>query len=433
MSQLERRDLVMSLKSELEQVRMLQAKIASLTVDALACPPINETNSNQKGSNRHSMVEHFPMSMNDVAVVQGGKECPPVRNGPRTKGGASTARRTELVKQSLPQSNNFVMLMKQCEALLTRLMSHKDAWIFNEPVDIVKHNIPDYFKVIKHPMDLGTIKRKLLSGQYSNPMGFAADVRLTFKNASTYNPVGHAVHNMAGIMSKYFEMRWRPIEKKIPATVDESIASKSSVIIEPDSNYVSPSKKQKTTTLENKVKQEHDKQGMSDFEKQKLGLELEALMAELPDNIIDFLKETSMSGSQISEDELEIDIDALNDNILFTLRKLLDDYLLEKQKNQAKLVPCKIEIRNESRFSNLLAQQSKDHEPAEEEVDIGGDDEPPVSSSIPVEIDKDAAGRNSSCSGSSRSSNESGSSSSEGKRRKEREEEMEKMGRDRRE
>ncbi|KAI3454990.1 hypothetical protein Pfo_011653 [Paulownia fortunei] len=413
MSQLERRDLEMSLKSELEQVRMLQKKIASLTLDAMANPPTKETHSYQNGSNRPAMVGSFPMSMNDAAVVQGRKKCPPGKNGPRTKGGAVAARRTESVSHGVPQSNNFVMLMKQCETLLNRLMTHQHAWIFNEPVDIVKHNIPDYFNVIKHPMDLGTIKRKLLAGQYKNPMGFAADVRLTLKNALTYNPAGHLVHVMAEIMSKYFETRWRPIEKKIPATADESIASKSSVIIEPESSYVPPTKKQKTTYVENKVKQDPDKRGMSDFEKQKLGEELEASMAELPDNIIDFLKESTLNGSQISEDELEIDIDALNDDTLFTLRKLLDDYLLEKHKYQAKMEPCEIEIRSESRFSNLSLQHCKDNQPADDDVDVGGDDPPPISSSVPVEIDKDAARRNSNGSSSRSSSSESGSSSSD--------------------
>ena len=80
------------------------------------------------------------------------------------------------------------MLMKQCETLLNRLMSHQFGWVFNTPVDVVTLKIPDYFTVIKHPMDLGTVKSKLSSGQYSSPLGFAADVRLMFSNCYKYNP-----------------------------------------------------------------------------------------------------------------------------------------------------------------------------------------------------------------------------------------------------
>lgn len=51
------------------------------------------------------------------------------------------------------------------------------------------------------------------------------------------------------------------------------------------------------------------------------------------------------------------------------------------------------------------------NDPADEEVDIGGND-PPVSSFPPVEIEKDRARRSNKCSSSSSSSSGSGSSSS---------------------
>jgi hypothetical protein len=35
--------------------------------------------------------------------------------------------------------------------------------IFREPVDVKKLNLPQYLEIIKHPMDLGTIKVTLFS------------------------------------------------------------------------------------------------------------------------------------------------------------------------------------------------------------------------------------------------------------------------------
>lgn len=345
MSSLERRELEERLKTELEQVRKLQRKIASFTFDSNVRPPGSDVHSYQNASKRPAMVETLPMSSNYKPLPPGKKKCPSGRHGPRTKGGVTATARNKSVKQDLPQLTTSVMLMKQCEALLNRLMKHHHAPIFNEPVDIVKHKVPHYFNVIKHPMDLGTIKSKLVSDQYSIPMEFAADVRLTFRNAMTFNPPSHEVHGMADMLSKFFEMRWKQIEKKIPPTIDhQTTASKSSVIIEPESANLPPAKKQKTTSAENKVKLEREKRAMSAVEKQKLAAELEALVAELPDNIVNFLKDNTSNGSQVSDDELEIDVDALNDDTLFKLRTLVDDYLLEKQEKQVILEHHEIEV-----------------------------------------------------------------------------------------
>ena len=48
-------------------------------------------------------------------------------------------------------------------------------------------NLPDYLEVIKAPMDLTTIGRKVDSGEYASPDQFVADMRLVFRNAMTYN------------------------------------------------------------------------------------------------------------------------------------------------------------------------------------------------------------------------------------------------------
>ncbi|KVH87394.1 hypothetical protein Ccrd_025375, partial [Cynara cardunculus var. scolymus] len=118
------------------------------------------------------------------------------------------------------------------------------------------------------------------------------------------------------------------------------------------------------------------------------------------------------NGNQTIEDKIEIDIDTLSNDTLFKLRKLLDDYLVDKQKNMAKAETCEIELHNESGFSNSSMEACKANDANEEDVDIGGNDLP-ISSFPPIEIEKDTAVRNSKCSSSSSSSSDSGSSSSE--------------------
>lgn len=58
---------------------------------------------------------------------------------------------------------------------------------FRQPVDPSALGIPDYFDIIKKPMDLSTIKRKLDTGQYTDPWDYVDDVWLMFDNAWIYN------------------------------------------------------------------------------------------------------------------------------------------------------------------------------------------------------------------------------------------------------
>ncbi|XP_061952352.1 transcription factor GTE8-like isoform X2 [Populus nigra] len=372
MSRPERKDLEMRLKKELEQVRILQRKVASLSSNTVLLSPSSDIRSCSDGQKRPPL-EGLHSSF-EVPAPQSKKRAHPDRNRGHTKKGTSA--RSEPVKPAAPLGISTAMLMKQCEALLNRLMAHQFGWIFNTPVDVVKLNIPDYFTIIKHPMDLGTVKGKIVSGEYLSPLGFAADVRLTFSNAMKYNPPGNDVHSMAETLSKYFEVRWKVIEKKLPVTTGvESMPSRTDVHIERETTVhieretttsAPPLKKKKITPSDNKVKPEPVRRVMSNGEKQKLSMELEALLGELPESIIEFLKEHSGNAGQTGEDEIEIDIDALGDDTLFNLRKLLDNYILEKQKNQSKAEPCEMEIINEPGISNSSLLPCKDSDSGSE-------------------------------------------------------------------
>ena len=97
------------------------------------------------------------------------------------------------------------LIRLQVTQLLSALMEHPMAWIFNTPVDPVKLNLPDYFDYIKRPMDLGTIRKRLDSNQYRTLKAFIYDVRLVWSNALAYNPPGTEVHQLAWQFSQRFE------------------------------------------------------------------------------------------------------------------------------------------------------------------------------------------------------------------------------------
>uniref|UniRef100_G1TQT7 Bromodomain containing 3 n=1 Tax=Oryctolagus cuniculus TaxID=9986 RepID=G1TQT7_RABIT len=101
--------------------------------------------------------------------------------------------------------------LRHCDSILKEMLSKKHAayaWPFYKPVDAEALELHDYHDIIKHPMDLSTVKRKMDSREYPDAQGFAADVRLMFSNCYKYNPPDHEVVAMARKLQDVFEMRF---------------------------------------------------------------------------------------------------------------------------------------------------------------------------------------------------------------------------------
>lgn len=52
---------------------------------------------------------------------------------------------------------------------------------------VTKRDVPDYYNIIKNPMDLGTLMKKLKNLEYKSKKEFADDVALIWQNCLTYN------------------------------------------------------------------------------------------------------------------------------------------------------------------------------------------------------------------------------------------------------
>ncbi|KAI4342207.1 hypothetical protein MLD38_026857 [Melastoma candidum] len=69
--------------------------------------------------------------------------------------------------------------------ILDRLQRKDTYGVFSEPVN--PEELPDYDEVIEHPMDFGTVRKKLDSGAYLNLEQFEKDISLISSNAMQYN------------------------------------------------------------------------------------------------------------------------------------------------------------------------------------------------------------------------------------------------------
>jgi len=101
--------------------------------------------------------------------------------------------------------------LAQCKAVVRDLRKHKDAGAFLEPVDWKQLGIMDYPKIIKRPMDLGTIMKRLESGQYSSVQEVVADVDLVWGNAMTYNQDESFIYKMAADLKAYADRKMAPL------------------------------------------------------------------------------------------------------------------------------------------------------------------------------------------------------------------------------
>jgi hypothetical protein len=108
-----------------------------------------------------------------------------------------------------PPAKIRVAMGKRCTQILAKLQKEKRSIWFNAPVEVELLGLHDYHAVIKHPMDLSTVRATLAARRYPSHDAFAADVCLTFSNALRYNLVGHDVHTFAGDLLASFEKMYR--------------------------------------------------------------------------------------------------------------------------------------------------------------------------------------------------------------------------------
>ena len=80
-----------------------------------------------------------------------------------------------VMMEKAQRPNELWQPIRRCLMVLERLTNDSYSTIFMEPVSL--EDFPDYTEVIDQPMDLGTIRKKLLTKKYQAPEIFARDMR----------------------------------------------------------------------------------------------------------------------------------------------------------------------------------------------------------------------------------------------------------------
>ena len=101
-------------------------------------------------------------------------------------------------------SDAFISMLK---SLYNQLKSHPSSWPFLKPVSTAE--VPDYYEVVKNPMDFKTIGDKLKFKQYSNMNDFFDDMNQIFMNCRVYNDKVTEYYECANNLEHFFHLRMR--------------------------------------------------------------------------------------------------------------------------------------------------------------------------------------------------------------------------------
>uniref|UniRef100_A0A182KDU6 Bromodomain adjacent to zinc finger domain protein 1A n=1 Tax=Anopheles christyi TaxID=43041 RepID=A0A182KDU6_9DIPT len=115
----------------------------------------------------------------------------------------SAARRSRRTGEDLPL--NSVALY----TLIDDILKHQNSWPFNRPVSAKE--VPDYYAVIKNPMDFARIKSKLNMGDYKINEQMLSDVQLVFRNCDLYNTDETDVYRIGRDLERYVVKRCKEL------------------------------------------------------------------------------------------------------------------------------------------------------------------------------------------------------------------------------
>ena len=189
---------------------------------------------------------------------------------------------------------------KKLDKIFNLMENDPQAIDFLVPVDYVALNILDYPTIITHPMDLGTVKKKLENGEYKLFQDFMSDINLIWKNCKTYNKAGSEIVKMALHCEKKMKML---IDKQFKNYQNKTTNKKSS-------NNSNLSYEQKTKLIKNirelnnetltqivKIILKDCPKGIEDIDTEKLQIKVDLIDHKTYESINQIIEKTKANNS----------------------------------------------------------------------------------------------------------------------------------------
>jgi len=210
---------------------------------------------------------------------------------------------------------------RKAKSILKNTMDHSQAFPFVEAVDWKKLKIPDYPQIIKKPMDLGKVEKRLAAGHYSSMEDFASDVRLTFTNAKLYNVEFSDIHQMAKGVEAHFEDALASVWKGKKRSAGDMKGSAKKLKKEDSDDELSDVSHE----LPEEPTEEEKARPVTLDEKRELNDKINLLKSDELGKMVDIIKDRCpKSIDQTKDDEIEIDVDALEPGDLRYISKFVN-------------------------------------------------------------------------------------------------------------
>jgi hypothetical protein len=167
---------------------------------------------------RYEGLAKFPDKLSDVpglAHLAPSKraETPPPSTS-RRKVSSSEAAASESPPRQRPISSRLQVptsVEAMAHDVLETALSNGASWPFKAPVDV--NVAPDYYQVIRNPMDISTMKAKNAKGEYRSLRDLKDDFKLMFENCIFYNGDDSIYAQAAQVLEKVVTQRIERLEQ----------------------------------------------------------------------------------------------------------------------------------------------------------------------------------------------------------------------------
>jgi hypothetical protein len=197
--------------------------------------------------------------------------------------------------------------LKACIRIIDDLLHNQYGDVFAAPVDFVALNLPTYPDVVKTPMDLGTVRNRLVTNHYRGLSDFISDVHLIWDNAKLFNAPQSFVHGATLEMERIWNRKRENLKRErrrslqSPMVREQAEHTSHSMLSAPNTNDVI--------------------RPLTFVEKSKLRADIVKVPANHFQKMIDIVGQSIVHGAAATE--LELDLEKMDPQMLRKLQKFV--------------------------------------------------------------------------------------------------------------